>query len=205
MAVSIYWCIVETSRNEVWAFFSPLTRAWELALGALLAVLMPVLRDRARRFGSALAILGVLVILASAWTIEPSTPWPGSAALVPVFATGVVIAGGTMRQSSGFGVVANLIPLQWLGNISYSLYLVHWPILIIAEQYSINGTLPLHSQLVLVALSLAVSAVIYYAVENPIRRSRLLKRNRVLTYLMGASLIGLSYAAIYWHLHNVST
>lgn len=205
MAVSIYWCIVETSRNEVWAFFSPLTRAWELALGALLAVLMPVLRDRARRLGSALAILGVLVILASAWTIGPSTPWPGSAALVPVFATGVVIAGGTMRQSSGFGVVANLIPLQWLGNISYSLYLVHWPILIIAEQYSINGTLPLHSQLVLVAFSLAVSAVIYYAVENPIRRSRLLKRNRVLTYLMGASLIGLSYAAIYWHLHNVST
>jgi peptidoglycan/LPS O-acetylase OafA/YrhL len=205
MCVSIYWCIVETSRNEIWAFFSPLTRAWELALGALLAVLVPVLRDRAKRLGTALGIVGVVIILASAWTIKPSTPWPGSAALVPVFATGLVIAGGTLRQSSGFGVVANFVPVQWLGNISYSLYLVHWPILIIAEQYSISGTLPLRSEVGLVALSLAVSAVIYYAVENPIRRSRLLKRNRVLTYLMGAGLIGISYAAIYWHLHNVST
>ena len=205
MCASVSWCIVETSRNEIWAFFSPLTRAWELALGALLAVLVPVLRDRARRLGTALGILGVVIILVSVWTIEPSTPWPGSAALVPVFATGLVIAGGTLRQSSDFGVVAHFLPVQWLGNISYSLYLVHWPILIIAEQYSISGALPLHAELELVALSLAVAAVIYYGVENPIRRSGLLKRNRVLTYLLGAGLIAISYAAIYWHLHNVST
>ena len=165
MCASISWCIVETSRNEVWAFFSPLTRAWELALGALLAVLAPVLRDKSTRLGAVLAIFGVVLILVSAWTLKPSTPWPGSAALVPVFATAAVIAGGTLRQSSGFGVVANLLPLQWLGNISYSLYLVHWPILIIAEQYSIDGTLPLHSELALVALSVAAAAVIYYTLE----------------------------------------
>jgi peptidoglycan/LPS O-acetylase OafA/YrhL len=56
----------------------------------------------------------------------------------------------------------------------------------------------------LVALSFAIATTLYYAVENPIRRSSLLRRNRVLTYAMGALLIAISYAAIYWHLHHFS-
>jgi peptidoglycan/LPS O-acetylase OafA/YrhL len=202
---SLAWCIIETSHNEVWAFFSLFTRAWELALGAVLAVLVPVLSDRAKRLGTGLGIIGVLIILVSAWVIKPTTPWPGSAAIVPVFATGLVILGGTLRESSGFGVVTNFLPVQWVGNISYSLYLVHWPVLVIAMEYSVNGTLPRRTEVELVALSVAIAAAIYYALENPIRRSKLLRGNGYLTYAMGACLIAASYAAIYWHLHHFAT
>jgi peptidoglycan/LPS O-acetylase OafA/YrhL len=166
---------------------------------------VPVLSDRAKRLGTGLGIIGVLIILVSAWVIKPTTPWPGSAAIVPVFATGLVILGGTLRESSGFGVVTNFLPVQWVGNISYSLYLVHWPVLVIAMEYSVNGTLPRRTEVELVALSVAIAAAIYYALENPIRRSKLLRGNGYLTYAMGACLIAASYAAIYWHLHHFAT
>jgi peptidoglycan/LPS O-acetylase OafA/YrhL len=204
MVASFVWSVIETGQNPTWAFFSPLTRAWELALGAAMAVLVPVLRDRGKQWGSGLAVLGVGVIVASACIFNSSTLWPGAAALVPVAATALVIAGGTLRQSSGFGRLTTFFPIQWLGNISYSLYLVHWPVLIIALEYSFKGSFPLHSELELVALSIVLSAILYYGLENPLRKSNLLKKNRVLTYSMGAVLIAISYGAIFWHLHNYS-
>jgi peptidoglycan/LPS O-acetylase OafA/YrhL len=204
IVASYAWSVVETGQNEVWAFFSPLTRAWELALGASIAVLVPVLRDRSKRLGLALGILGVAGIVASALLFKASTPWPGSAALVPVAATALVIAGGTLRQSSEFGRITTFSPIQWLGNISYSLYLVHWPVLTIALEYSIKGSLPVGSELELVSLSIVISAILYYALENPLRKWKLLKQSRVLTYCMGAILIAISYGAIFWHIHNVA-
>jgi peptidoglycan/LPS O-acetylase OafA/YrhL len=201
IGVSLAWCIIETHQSEVWAFFSPLTRAWELALGALLAVLGPHLRARAPRLGIVLASLGLVAVLLSAWFYTSSTLWPGAAVIIPVVATGMIIAGGSLRGPESFGRFVKFAPVQWMGNISYSLYLVHWPILTIATQYAI-APLPLHSELELVALSIAIAAVLYYAVENPIRRSRWLARRRLVTFAMGAVLIGLSFAAIYWHLSN---
>jgi peptidoglycan/LPS O-acetylase OafA/YrhL len=201
IAISLVWCVIETNQNEIWAFFSPLTRAWELALGALLAVLGPHLRGRSPRSGALLAAVGLIAILLCTWFYSSSTLWPGSAVIVPVVATGLIIAGGSLRGPESFGRVVNFAPLQWLGNISYSLYLVHWPVIVIAMQYSITP-LPLHTEIELVAISVALSAVLYYAIENPIRRSRWLAERRALTFLFGAALIGLSFAAIYWHLSH---
>lgn len=201
IGVSLAWSIIETSQNEVWAFFSPLTRAWELALGALLAVLGPHLRGRSPRFGVALAAIGVVTVLLCTWFYTTATLWPGAAVIVPVVGTGMIIAGGSLRGPDTFGPFANFAPLQWFGNISYSLYLVHWPVIAIATQYAI-APLPLHSEIELVALSVALSALLYYAVENPIRRSRWLATRRLVTFGFGAVLIGLSFAAIYWHLSH---
>ncbi|MGC1237399.1 MAG: acyltransferase [Acidimicrobiales bacterium] len=201
IGLSLAWSIIETSQNEVWAFFSPLTRAWELALGALLAVLGPHLRGRSPRIGVALASVGVIGVLLSTWYYTSSTSWPGSAVIAPVVATGLIIAGGSLRKPESFGRLMNLPPLQWLGNISYSLYLVHWPVIAIAMQYSF-APLPLHSEIELVAISVSLAAALYYAIENPIRRSRWLAQHRLVTFAMGAVLIGLSFAAIYWHLSH---
>jgi peptidoglycan/LPS O-acetylase OafA/YrhL len=201
IAASLTWCIVETHQNEVWAFFSPLTHAWELALGALLAVLGPHLRGRAPQLGVILTSLGLAAVLLCTWFYSSSTSWPGAAVIIPVVATGMIIAGGSLRGVERMGRVARFAPIQWLGNISYSLYLVHWPVLAIATQYSISP-LPLHSEIELVALSVALSAVLYYAIENPIRRSRWLAKRRLVTFVVGAALIGLSFAAIYWHLSH---
>ncbi len=201
IGVSLAWCIIETNENEIWAFFSPLTHAWELALGALLAVLGPQLRGRSPRVGLALAIVGALAVLFATWIYSSSTLWPGSAVVLPVAATALIIAGGSLRGTGNFGRLVTFAPLQWLGNISYSLYLVHWPVLAIATQYAV-APLPLHSEIELVALSVVLAAALYYGVENPIRRSQLLMRHRALTFVFGAALIGLTFAAIYWHLHN---
>jgi peptidoglycan/LPS O-acetylase OafA/YrhL len=201
IVASLVWCVIETRQNEVWAFFSPLTRAWELALGALLAVLGPHLRGRSPRVGLVLAALGVAAILLCTWFYTSTTLWPGVAVIAPVVATGMIIAGGSLRGPDSFGPIARFAPVQWVGNISYSLYLVHWPVIAIATQYAI-APLPLHSELELVALSVALSAALYYAIENPIRRSRWLADRRLLTFAFGAVLIGLSFAAIYWHLSH---
>ena len=201
IGVSLAWCIIETRHNEVWAFFSPLTRAWELALGALLAVVGPHLRGRSPRFGVALAAIGVVVVLLCTWFYSSATLWPGTAVIAPVVATGMIIAGGSLRGPDNFGQFAKFAPIQWIGNISYSLYLVHWPVIAIATQYAI-APLPLHTEIELVALSVALSAVLYYAIENPIRRSRWLANRRLVTFGFGALLIGLSFVAIYWHLSH---
>jgi len=201
IGVSLAWCIIETRHNEVWAFFSPLTRAWELALGALLAVVGPHLRGRSPRFGVALAAIGVVVVLLCTWFYSSATLWPGTAVIAPVVATGMIIAGGSLRGPDNFGQFAKFAPIQWIGNISYSLYLVHWPVIAIATQYAI-APLPLHTEIELVALSVALSAVLYYAIENPIRRSRWLANRRLVTFSFGALLIGLSFVAIYWHLSH---
>jgi peptidoglycan/LPS O-acetylase OafA/YrhL len=201
IGASLAWCIIETQQNEVWAFFSPLTHAWELALGAILAVVGPHLRGRAPRWGLVLGAVGLAVILLCTWFYTSATLWPGSAVIAPVVATGAVIAGGSLRGPDSFGRFAKFPPFQWLGNISYSLYLVHWPVIAIATQYAI-APLPLHSEIELVALSVALAAGLYYAIENPIRRSRWLVQRRVVTFVLGALLIGLSFAAIYWHLSH---
>lgn len=203
IGVSLAWCIIETRQNEVWAFFSPLTRAWELALGALLAVMGPHLRGRAPRMGLILGAIGLAVILMCTWFYSSATLWPGSAVIAPVVATGAVIAGGSLRGPDKMGRIANFPPFQWLGNISYSLYLVHWPVITIATQYAI-APLPLRSEMELVALSVALAAALYYAIENPVRRSRWLAERRAVTFVLGAVLIGLSFAAIYWHLAHYS-
>jgi peptidoglycan/LPS O-acetylase OafA/YrhL len=201
IGASMTWCIIETTHNSVWAFFSPLTRAWELALGALIAVITPHLRGRAPRIGLVAAIAGLVVLLLCAWFYSSSTLWPGSAVIAPVAATGAIIAGGSLCGPGGFGGFVKFAPIQRLGDTSYSLYLVHWPVITIATQYSI-GPLPLGSRLELLALSVVLAAVMYYSIENPIRRSKRLVKSRALTFALGAVLIGCSYAAIYWHLSH---
>jgi peptidoglycan/LPS O-acetylase OafA/YrhL len=198
---SLAWCIIETNQNPVWAFFSPLTHAWELALGALLAVLGPHLRGRAPRTGLVLASVGAVTVLLCTWFYSSTTLWPGTAVIAPVVATGAVIAGGSLRGSDNFGRFVKFAPIQWMGNISYSLYLVHWPIIAIATQYAISP-LPLHTEIELVALSLVLSAVLYYTIENPIRKSTWLANRRLVTIAFGAVLIVCSFGVIYWHLSH---
>jgi peptidoglycan/LPS O-acetylase OafA/YrhL len=201
IAVSLAWCIIETRQNEIWAFFSPLTRAWELALGGLLAVLGPHLRGRAPRLGFVLASVGLLAVFLCTWFYSSATLWPGTAVIIPVVASGMIIAGGSLRGPGSFGRLVNFAPVQWVGNISYSLYLVHWPVIAIATQYAISP-LPLHTEIELVALSFVLSAVLYYTIENPVRKSKWLASRRLVTFVCGVALIGFSFAAIYWHLSH---
>ena len=129
IVVSLAWSIHETAIDATTAYFSPFTRAWELAFGALLAT---VAAEVARTPAAVRAIatwLGLGAIIVAALRLRASTPFPGSAALLPVGGTFLLLAGGIGAPVLGAGRVLSLRPLRWIGRISFSLYLWHWPVL----------------------------------------------------------------------------
>jgi peptidoglycan/LPS O-acetylase OafA/YrhL len=194
VAFSLLVSAVQTSSSPAVAFFSPLTRAWELALGALVAVATPSLLRLPRAIAAVLTWAGAAAIGFAAVAYSSATPYPGTAVVVPVVGTALVIAGGTPVPRWGVEPVLALAPVQWLGRLSYSLYLWHWPILIIAaEAAGLNG-LPFHRALGWLALSLVVAYATHHLIENPVRHARTLVRSWRLTLSLGAILVAVSLA-----------
>ena len=172
IAVSFYWSVKQTHEAPTAAFFSTFTRAWELAVGALLAI-SPVARVPAS-VGAALSWAGAAGVVASGALFTADTPFPGSAALLPVLSTAAIIAGGTGGSRRGVGRLLGAPPLRSVGNWSYSFYLWHWPVLIIAAGYA-ERQLSLPTNLGLLVLALALAGVTYRFVENPLRRAQWLQ------------------------------
>jgi len=165
-ASSLALALWQTGVSPAAAYFSSLTRAWELATGAGLAlVTIPELGRRAR---GTLASVGLIAIAASAILFGPATPFPGTAALLPVLGTAAVIVAGERGPVVGPGHVLVFQPLPWIGDLSYSLYLWHWPVLVLGRDRLGTGVV---DTLVLLAVVLAASVCSYYCVENPIRRA----------------------------------
>ncbi len=196
---SLAWSVIQTNSNPTWAYFSPLTRAWELAAGALICVSLPLLSKVPTTLGSALSWLGLAGIVASALLINASTPFPGIAALGPVAATSLAIAGGITAGRLGAVYLLGVRPFQFLGMLSYSFYLWHWPVLIIAAEYH-GSSLSVGHNLVLLLVALVISVVTFYSVEHPLRSWRLLRKHDLLSLATGAALVALSLSAARWAL-----
>lgn len=201
IAASFAWSVVQTQQNATWAYFSPLTRAWELAIGAILAVMTPSLLRIPARFGPWMSWTGLVGIIASAVFLSAATAFPGSAAALPVLSTALVIAGGTAKPGSGAEIVLGRAPFQWLGKLSYSLYLWHWPLLQIAAETA-GKTLSPADNLRWVALALVLAFLTYQLAENPIRRSQILRRHPWYSLAFGAILVLVSYGFCSWQLHT---
>lgn len=186
---SFAWSVIQTGSNATWAYFSPLTRAWELGLGALIAVLAPeISRIRHTWATEFLAAVGLIGIISSALVLNSSTPFPGSAVAWPVVSTALVIAVGCANEKTFVGRALSVRPMQWIGARSYSLYLWHWPLLIIATQYALVDLSAWQSTGLLVAAVVATDLT-YRLLENPVRRSQFLSRRTGLSLLLGAVLI----------------
>jgi len=195
IAASLAWSIHETAHNATAAYFSPFTRAWELALGGLVAVGSIQLAKLPKPAASVITWAGIAGILVAAFGFNASTPYPGSAVILPVVSTALVIAGGTANPRFGAEALIGLRPFQWIGKISYSLYLVHWPILIIAEQYA-GHPLSLKDNLLWVVLAVAISVASYLLIENPIRHWKFLTRSGIRSVALGAILIAISISLL---------
>jgi peptidoglycan/LPS O-acetylase OafA/YrhL len=154
---SLAWSIASTRGAESAAYFSTFARAWELALGAGLAIAGPRL-PRVRW-------LGLAAIGAAAVGFSSTTPFPGYAALLPAVGAALVItAGGRARLLSS-------APLRFVGDRSYAFYLWHWPVLTIAVQYA-GHDLSTGVKLLLLLGAFGLSMLSYALVENPIRRAQ---------------------------------
>jgi peptidoglycan/LPS O-acetylase OafA/YrhL len=148
------------------AYFSTLTRGWELALGAALAVaLRPGGWRPGRWTGRSLGAAGLAAIAVAIVVFADTTPFPGTAALLPTLGAAAVILGGSGAQLGLLGIA----PARYLGRISYSWYLWHWPLLVFAA--AAWGTLSLFEGLAVAAASLVPTVISHHLVEQRLHYS----------------------------------
>ncbi|WP_065963099.1 acyltransferase family protein [Curtobacterium sp. UCD-KPL2560] len=135
-AASFVAMLVGTGASVPWTFFSPLTRAWEFGVGAVIALVSSRRAPRhatARR--SAVAVgaaraLGLCMVVTAVLVFDEETVWPGFATLLPVAGTALVVLPGRATGDPVTRLLA-LRPLRWVGDRSYSIYLWHWPALVL--------------------------------------------------------------------------
>lgn len=148
------------------AFYLPFTRAWELALGAALTWAP---RAGGNRTATAASIAGMALILVPAFLYSDSTEFPGLAAIAPCLGAALIL--WPTAQSGVVNRVLTKRPFVWVGKISYSLYLWHWPILVFTKQYSYGSPSALLA-LVLLLAAVGVSALSWKYIEQPFRQGR---------------------------------
>jgi peptidoglycan/LPS O-acetylase OafA/YrhL len=199
IGASLAWSVIQTSSNATWAYFSPLTRAWELALGALIAVFGPAVSRVPTWVYQVAALFGLAGIVVSALTLTASMQYPGWAAAIPVLSSALLIWAGCGNSQTVIGRALSVRPMQWLGARSYSLYLWHWPILMIGAQYAGHPLSSWQNSGLLLA-AVAASAVTFRLIENPVRNSRRLKSRTGLTLAIGVVLTLLTIAVAQWQI-----
>jgi peptidoglycan/LPS O-acetylase OafA/YrhL len=132
VAASVAWSVHQTATDPPAAYFVTPTRIWELGIGGLLATFSLIRPGRLRSWAATpLAWLGLVAIAWTAATYTGETPFPGWQAAVPVLGTAAVIAAQPERGKLSPGPALALRPVQWLGDISYSVYLWHWPLIVL--------------------------------------------------------------------------
>lgn len=173
---------------NVWptsAFFDTPSRAWQLLSGALLALSLPLLPRGKKVVDGLLAGVGAAGILGCFVMITGALPYPGFTAIAPT-AFAVLLIYANRSQATAVAAVLAVSPMRYIGRISFSLYLWHWPLLIFGTLAFGDSTASL---LLIVAGAFAAASAAYHFVEAPIRAVKITSVNLVQTYAFGASLI----------------
>ena len=191
---SLAWSIHLTAANPNAAYFSTTARAWELGIGALIAVCLPWIPRVAERHRAVLTWVGLAGIVVATIAFGPGTPFPGIAALLPVGGAALVVAGGVGVVRGGAGALLGRRPLPLIGDLSYAFYLWHWPALVIPAQY-LGHPLSVSQNLLLLAIALAFSYFTYRVYENPLRHAGRLRRPQRALALWPVSLSVVAVAA----------
>jgi peptidoglycan/LPS O-acetylase OafA/YrhL len=170
---SLAWSVHDTDVPPASAYFSTAARAWELALGAGLAIGAAGLARVPGAIRTGLGWLGLGAIGVASVAYSATTAFPGYAALLPTAGAALVIAAGIGAHAPRYGVgcVLSTRPLRYIGDRSYAFYLWHWPVLVIAVQY-VGHDLSVAVKLLLLAGAFLLSVISYRLLENPVRRAR---------------------------------
>ncbi|MDE3133367.1 MAG: acyltransferase [Acidobacteriota bacterium] len=177
-AGSLAWSIQDTAVSPQSAYFSTFARAWELGLGAGLALLAPVAARLPRLLRVPLGWAGLGMVLAAAVSFSSHTDFPGYAALLPVGGSGLMVVAGLSPTRAGVDRLLAFRPLAYIGDRSYTFYLWHYPALIIAWQAS-GHVLGVGDNLALLGGAFALSALTFHFYENPLRFARWLRGWRI--------------------------
>ncbi len=183
--------MAQMGSSQVLAFYRPHTRAFELAAGALLACVPAAAGRLWRTAESVLAWCGLAAVVGCAFVLDETTRFPGPWAAVPVVATVLLLRGGDTTNWAPDSLL-RLAPLQWMGARSYSAYLWHWPVIVVAAA-AVGRDLTVAEGLVCLAMALALSELSYRWLENPVRLRRDLAGTRAFAF--GAAML-LAVAAV---------
>jgi peptidoglycan/LPS O-acetylase OafA/YrhL len=165
-ALSFVFSIYQTETSPIWAFYSLPTRAWELGLGALLVLLPPIKTKKL------VGLIGFVFIIASAFIFNETTAFPGLNAVLPVLGTVMLIA--TINSWPPFlNDVANSRLFQWLGEISYPLYLWHWPLLVLPSTYFARP-LAVYERIIAILATIVLADLTHRFIEEPFRKKKIL-------------------------------
>jgi len=158
---SFFLSIYLTETSPIWAFYSLPTRAWELGIGAMIA-LIPAAKTK--KF---IPLIGFILVITSAFVFNENTAFPGKNAALPVIGTVLLIA--TSRHWPPLlNDISNSRISQWLGEISYPLYLWHWPLLVLPSTYFARP-LEVYERVIAIAITLLLADLTHQFVEEPFR------------------------------------
>jgi len=168
VALSLSLSVTVTGGSAPLAYFGSHTRAWELGLGALLAVTAATWARLPQTMATIAGWVGLGMIAGAAWWFSDATPYPGSAALLPVVGACLVIAAGCVKRPNGVEMFLQQRPMQFAGRVSYSWYLWHWPVFVIAP-VAVGHPLGVGEIAAAICFSLLLAVLTFYIIEQPIR------------------------------------
>jgi peptidoglycan/LPS O-acetylase OafA/YrhL len=184
-AVSFTASVITTHVAAPVAFFSLPTRAWQLAAGGLIALTATQWRRLPAIAAAITGWAGLAVILVACTRLGVTTPYPGTAALLPVLGAALVIGAGCATPTRGCGRVLATPPMRAIGRVSYSWYLWHWPVLLLAPAL-LGHPLGLAERLAAAAVSAGLAVLTLRLIENPIRFAAPLRRSAAASLAVGA-------------------
>jgi peptidoglycan/LPS O-acetylase OafA/YrhL len=171
--VALWLAFAQTTSNPTVAYFSTFTRAWELGLGALVAIAARPLGRRDPRLRLVVALVGLAGVLVSLLVVRSSPGFPAPWALLPALSTAAVLGAGAGLSSRALLPLTNPVS-QYVGKISYSLYLWHFPVVVLIvavfAQYSAAYWV------VGLALIFGLSSASFHLLEDPARRGTWFRR-----------------------------
>jgi len=172
--ISLFASLWVTRVAQPWAFFGMPTRIWEFAVGGVVALAITGEPPKTERVGTMLQIAGLVAIGAAALLLHAATPYPGSAAVLPVAGTAALLIGGRRAPDGAVSHVLSTPLLRFFGRVSYSWYLWHWPLVglgaVIDWKIGVAG----RAAWSIIALGLAILTLRF--VEEPARRSDWFKK-----------------------------
>ncbi|WP_209323625.1 acyltransferase family protein [Brevibacterium renqingii] len=174
---SFVFSVWYTAAEPAMAYFVTPTRMWELATGGLVAVFVIYVRPQRLPFSSLLGWIGLAGIVMGTFLIRADMPFPGYIALVPVASTALVILADSRGRRSVLPLLS-LRPVRFLGDISYSVYLWHWPLIVLvpyfSEKLGASESLGVLDNIAIILVSILAAWASTTWVENRFRKASLL-------------------------------
>ena len=161
----------ETATSPATAYFSTPVRAWELGVGAFVALAsscFPGFFQRLGKAGGPLSLLGLVGVLVGAFVVKSTSGFPVPGAGLPVLASALVIIAGIGAPTRGWDIILTNPVSRYLGRISYSLYLIHWPVLVLVGTLMVAESWLRYPISILIMMSLSVAS--YHFIEAPFRK-----------------------------------